>query len=337
MRQPKANKRVSIVDVARKAGVSQATASRVFDPKWQGKVRPETRATVEAAAQDLGYVGANAFARTLQGERSGIIALVVGATTGYFYLEVIMKFVRRLHEAGRQVLIFEADPSGDLDAIVTQIHCYQVDGIIITAAATSSKIMEPFCQTDIPIVVFNRPVETDLYSAVYCDGASAAAKAADFLMDRGSRRFAVISGDANVSKELGRLEGFCSQVRCRGGEILEIVNGDYLYESGYEIAAELLERHRPDAIFCMEDSIAMGAIDAARERYGLRVPEDLSVMGFDNTTVSRFRAYALTTVAHPISKMIDATVEILERIIADPSVRVRQVFDMEIVVRNSVR
>lgn len=337
MRPAGQSKRISIVDVARRAGVSQATASRVFDPKWNGKIRPETRAAVEAAAKALGYYGANALVRGLQGSSSGIVALVVGATTGYFYLEVIMKFVRQLRAAGRQVLIFEADPAQDIATIVAQVHCYQVDAIIITAAATSSAIIDQFCQTDIPVVAFNREVKSEICSAVFCDGAAASAMAADFLLDQGHQRFAVISGDANVSKEMGRVEGFCSRVRQRGGEILEIVDGDYLYESGYAIAGELLARRRPDAIFCAEDTIAMGAIDAARECCGLRVPEDLSVMGFDNTTVSRFHPYLLTTVEHPVAEMIQSTIEVMGRMIEDPKVRIKQRFDMQLVVRKSVR
>ena len=330
-------RRASIVDVARLAGVSQATASRVFDPKWEGKIRPDTRAKVEEAAKTLGYYGANALVRGLHGGVSGMVALVIGATTGYFYSEVVMKFVHQLRAAGRQVLIFEADPNENLEAVVTQIHCYQVDAIIITAAVLSSTVVELFCDTRIPVVVFNRQVKEGNCSAVYCDGRLAAAQAADFLMDHGHRRFSVISGDTNISKEFDRVEGFCSQVRRRGGEILSTAAGDYLYEAGYQLAAELLEREQPDAIFCVEDTIAMGAMDAARERFGLRVPEELSVMGFDDASVGRFRAYDLTTMRHPLPEMVQSTIDIMEQMVQNPEVRVHRVFGMSVVARGSVR
>ena len=121
----KAKKRVSIVDVARLAGVSQATASRVFDPKWEGKIRPDTRSKVEEAAKSLGYYGTNALVRGLQGGSSGIVALVVGSTTGYFYLEVIMKFVHQLRATGRQVLIFEAGLHENLVEVVIQHYLHE--------------------------------------------------------------------------------------------------------------------------------------------------------------------------------------------------------------------
>lgn len=330
-------KRVSVVDVARLAGVSQATASRVFDPKWEGKIRPDTRTRVEEAAKTLGYYGTNALVRGLQGGSSGIIALVVGTTTGYFYLEVIMKFVHQLRATGRQVLIFEADPDENLEEVVTQIHRYQVDAIVITAAVLSSTVVELFCDTRIPVVVFNRQVNEGNCSTVYCDGQRAAAQAADFMMDHGHKRFSVISGDANVYKESGRIEGFCQRVRQRGGEILSVISGDFFYESGYSAAKEILALECPDAIFCAEDTMAMGAIDAAKECFGLRVPEDISIMGFDHASVGRFRSYNLTTMKHPLQEMIQTTIEIMEKMIENPDLRIQKTYDMVVTVRGSVR
>ncbi len=333
----KKNKRVTIVDVAKLAKVSNSTASRVFDKKWDGLIKDETRQAVLDAAKSLGYLGTSALVRGLQRGRTNMVALVVGRTTGYFYLEVIMKFVRVLHATGRQVLIFEADPEKELENIVVQAHQYQVDAIIVTAAATSSSIINSFCDVSVPVIAFNRQVENSNISAVYCDGHAAACKVADFLMDNGHQTFMVISGNANVSKELGRIEGFCKRVEKRGGEILQIASGDYTYESGYAIASELLSIEKPDAFFCAEDTIAMGAIDAARGVFGLRIPEDLSVMGFDNTSVSRFKAYSLTTVEHPIMSMIEGTVDMMAKLLENPAKQMERIYDMRIVTRNSVK
>lgn len=337
MKTASPGRRPTIVDVAALAGVSNSTASRVFDSKWDGRIREDTRHAVLEAAARLGYHGTSALVRGLQNGQTNIIALVVGSTTGYFYLEVLMKFVRALRATGRQVLIFEADPVRGLRDIVTQVHQYQVDAIIITAAATTSAILESFCDTAVPVIAFNREAPGSNISAVYCDGRSAARMAADFMLDQGLRSFAVISGDANVSKELGRVEGFCARVHERGGEVLNVFPGDYTYESGYALAKQLLARTRPDALFCAEDTIAMGAIDAARECFGLSVPEELSVMGFDNTSVGRFHAYALTTVAHPIEQLIEAAIETMERLLVAPEAPIQRVFDMQLVVRGSVR
>lgn len=333
----KGDKRVSIVEVAKLAGVSQATAARVFDKKWDGKVRESTREQVMQAASALGYRGPNALARSIQGGPSGIVALVVGSTTGYFYAEVIMKFVRKLQATHKQVLIFEADPQQGLAKVITQICCYQVDAIIVTAAATTSAIIEQFCDTNIPVVAFNRQATPGICSAVYCDGSKAAAQAAEFMLDQGLRNFLVISGETNLSKELGRVKGFCSRVLQRGGRIVDVVDGDYLYESGYDLFSQRDSICDIDGVFCVEDTIAMGVIDAAKERFHLRVPDDLSVMGFDNTSVGRFHAYSLTTMAYPINEMIDATIEVVESMIQDATIRIQREFDMRLVQRGSVR
>ena len=335
MRPAKARKRASVVDVAQRAGVSQATVSRVFDPKWAGRIRPETRRLVEEAAAALDYRGANPLARSLQGGPSGMVALVADAAS-CFDQELTMKLIRRLHAAGQQVLLFETEPAGDLPSLLSRIRCYPADGIVITAAAASQR-MDAFPATDIPTVVLNRPVTARVCSAVYCDSAVASAAAADFLLEHGHRRLCVITANQSPFQEPHRLEGFCTRAQERGGGILEVVDADCCYESGYEAACQLLERQRPDAIFCLEDSVAMGVMDAARERFGLRVPEDLSVMGFGGADLGRLRPYSLTTVAHPTDAMLDAAAALLQAMIREPALRQTRIFDMELVVRKSVR
>lgn len=286
----KSNKSATVVEVARRAGVSPSTVSRVFDSKWEGKIKDATREAVLAAAKELGYYGTNALARGLVASQTNIIAIVTGKNTGYFYREIIMKFVSKLQENGKQALIFEFDPLEGMDKILTQVHQYRVDAVIITSAATINDIVDTFDHINIPAVIFNRYVKGSSSSAVYCDFNQSARNIADFLMDRGCNSFGVITGNVNTSKEQNRLEGFKEQVLERNGEILEIIDGDYNYESGYQCTCELLLRHRPDAVFCPEDSIALGAIDAVRDS-GMRVPEDISVMGFDNSSISALRAY----------------------------------------------
>lgn len=333
----KKNKRVSIVDVARLAGVSQATAARVFDPKWDGKVHESKRSAVEAAAKTLGYYGANALVRGLKGSRTGIIALVIGPTMGYFYMEVVAKIIRAVRARGWQILIFETQPTQDVNEIVAQLHCYQVDGVIVTVAATAGVISDSCADSDLPMVVFNREVKNLICSSVYCPSEVAGAQAADFLMDQGHLRFGVISGDANPSKEVGRANGFCQRVAQRGGTIAGVQVGDYGYQPGYEACQALLSTAIPDAIFCTEDSIAMGAIDAAKELFSLDVPNDLSIMGFDNTSVGEFHAYGLTSMRYPVDTMIQRALDTLTHMMERPGSFVECIYPMDIVVRKSVK
>ncbi len=332
----KKSDRANINDVAKLSGVSIATAARVFNKKWEGKIRPETRQKVLDAAKELNYFGADAFGSILSSGKSNIIALVVGANTGYFYLEVIMKFVRELGSSGRQVMIFEANPAEGVETIIEQVQKYRVDAMIITASATKSNIVDDLSKCTMPIIAFNRKVENHEVSAVYCDERAITEQIAEFLIKNNHKNLAVISGNANVSQEHSRIEGFCLKAKQLNANIIDIKHGDYTYESGFTLAGEILEKNIPDAFFCVEDTIAMGAIDAVR-KIGLKVPDDVSVIGFDNISVIRVGSYNLTSVKHPVDKMIAKCIEILNILDEKPNFHHEYIFDMQIVERNSVK
>ncbi len=332
----KTKSRATITDVAKLAGVSIATAARVFDKKWDGKVSDTTRQKVLEAAAVLKYYGADAFGSTLSSGHSNIVALVVGSKTGYYYLEVLMKFVRMLGESGRQVMIFEADPGEGMDQILHQVRKFRVDAMIITAAATTSSIIEDLTHIDMPIVVFNRRSKDGNISAVYSDGNAASKKVANYLIKNGHQNLAIISGNANLSKETERIDGFIRHAEDLGAKICAIKTGDYLYESGYQLALEILAEAKPDAIYCAEDTIAMGAIDACKSK-GYQVPADISIFGFDNISIGRVAGYELTSIAHPTNAMIEKTIELLDMLIKNPDLKREYIFDMEIIERGSVR
>ena len=331
------SKHVTLTDVAAIAGVSVTTASRVFDPKWDDRIKPSTKKLVRDAAEKLGYHGANALARALQGSRTNIVALVTGRFPGFHYSEVNNQFIHALQATGKQVLVFEADPTKDLSLICTQVHQYCVDAIIITASATTSQIVDSFLDTNIPVLVYGRSAKDSNISVVCCDEYASSQKAASFLTQGGHKTFGIITGNQNDSTATDRIEGFRDQVKQENLEILYEIDGDYTYESGYACMQELLKTCKPDAVFCAEDSMAMGAIDAARNEFHLRIPEDISIMGFDNIAVGQFQSYNLTTMGFPISQMVASSVDVIEKLITNPQMQIERVFSMELVVRGSAR
>ncbi len=330
-------KNPTIIDVAQQAGVSPSTVSRVFDPSWNGRIREETRRIVLQTANQLGYHGSNALARGLFTQRSGIIAFVIGKSVSDFYIDIVKKFLPLLQERGKQVLIFEIDPVVGVENILTQVHRYRTDAIIIASSATSSEIINPFFSTNIPIIIFNRYIPDSNFSAVYCDVTAATAQAADYLMAQGHKTFGIFNGSATIAKEIERVEGFAAQVNKRGGSILWTQECDFSYTAGHETAlATLSEQPWPDAIFCTSDIIALGVMDVIRKKFHKSIPQDISVIGFDNIPASAFDAYDLTTISYPFERMIPCTVALLERILSSPSTHVERVFDMELIKRGSV-
>jgi DNA-binding LacI/PurR family transcriptional regulator len=317
---PKANgngtaRAVTSIEVARLAGVSQATVSRVFSAP--SSVADETTAKVMEAARTLGYQP-NAIARSLTTRRTDMIGIVMAEITSPFYPYVLEKFTERLHELGKRVLLFSAGPTGDVDETLQDVLQYQVDGLIVANATLSSLLVQECAQRGTPLLLFNRYVRGTDASAVCCDNAGGGQLVADMLLEAGHRRLAYIAGRHNTSTNVDRERGFRERLQeLDYGPFLR-EPAEYTYQSGYDAATRLLGRDDPpDAIFCANDITALGAIDAARDR-GVRIPDELSIVGFDDIPAASWTGYSLTTVRQPVNTMIDLSVRVLLERIADP-------------------
>lgn len=328
---------VTSVDVARLAGVSQSTVSRTFTPG--ASVSADARERVLAAAAELGYKP-NALARSLIKRQSNIIGIVMANLTSPFHPYVLENFSQRLQALGRQVLLFDATPNDEIDSLVDQVLQYRVDGLIITSATISSHMAGQCTGAGIPVVLFNRYVADANVSAVCCDNVAGGRLAADALFDAGYRRLAYIAGREDSSTNLDREKGFSERLRARGvAHWQRELAGSYTYEAGYEAACRLLAGgDRPQAIFCAADSIALGAVDAARYRFGLSIPDDLSVIGFDDIPAAAWAGYALTTIRTPVRRMVDTTLQVLLDQLEQPSAEpVLKLIPGELIQRNSAR
>jgi len=327
----------SQVDVARLAGVSQAAVSRTFTPG--ASVSEETRAKVLAAAEQLGY-RPNVIARSLIRKSTNMIGLVVMRFTNPFYSRMIRDFTRALQDLGYLTLLFNiADVHEVEDALPTALQ-YQVDGLIITSATLSSKMAEECARSGTPVVLFGRYASSDNINVVRCDNVLGGRLVADALLDAGHQRLAYIAGEEGASTNRDREEGFMERLRERGYEpSFRESAGDYTYESGFEAARRLLQRDDPpDAIFCASDLIAMGALDLARYQLGIKLPEDLAIIGFDDIPMASWLGYSLTTVRQPVEEMVQSTIQVLMNAIESPdSETMLKVIAPSLVVRTSTR
>ena len=323
------------MDVAQRAGVSQSTVSRVFSS--EDRVSGETRARVLAAAQELGYQP-NVLARSLATQQSNIIGIVTHISNP-FYPYIIEKLTRRLQEMGRQTLLFSVEPDQEVDDILPLVLQYRVDALIITSASLSSEMASQCERQGIPVVLFNRYVLGARVSAVCCDNIEGGRLVANLLLDAGHKRLAHIAGRAPTSTNRDREKGFSDRLRERGytGWLRE--ESDHVYQTGREAARRLLQRpDHPDAIFCVSDIVAFGAIDAARYDCGLRVPEDVSIIGFDDLPTAAWPAYSVTTIREPVNRMVDLTLKHLAERINDPSAEpVLELLPGQLVRRASAR
>ncbi len=330
------SRRITSIDVARGAGVSQSTVSRVFNES-SAAVTAATRERVLTVARQMGYQP-NAIARMMSSQQTNIVGIVMAEITNPFYPYVLEKFLSRLQESNRQALLFTAPVDQPLDDILPLILQHQVDALIVTSATLSSAMAAQAAQAGMPVILFNRTVPGSQASAVCADNVEGGRKIANLLLDSGHQRLAYISGSANTSTNIDREKGFSDRLSERGVLHWQRAEAHYTYQSGYDAALSLLTGdERPDGIFAANDITALGAIDAARA-LGLRVGEDVSIAGFDDIPMAGWSAYNLTTIRQDVDTMIDRTIELMLDKIAEPaSPATLRLVSGQVIVRASVR
>jgi LacI family transcriptional regulator len=300
--------RVRILDVASAAGVSIATVSASLNEVESARISAETRARVREVADRLGYVP-NRLAQGLRAQRSGTIGFVgdTVATTPYA-VEMILGALEAARAADRVVLLMNTEGHRDLEAreLATLLQ-HQVDGVLY-ATMYHRSVEVPAALRDTPVVLVDAETADPTVSSVVPDEVAGAMTAVGELLRHGHRRISFINNaDPTILAATGRLEGYKRALGQAGIDIdpaLIIVATDHGPEGGYRAARQLLALpERPTGLFCFRDPMAMGVYRAALEA-GLRIPQDLSVVGFDDMELVASGLFpGLTTVALPHYEM----------------------------------
>jgi DNA-binding LacI/PurR family transcriptional regulator len=322
--------RATSFDVAALAGVSQSAVSRAFTPG--SSIAKETRLKVVEAARKLNYVP-NSIASSLTTKRTNIVALILGNMGNPFYVHVLHAFSQRLQQQGRQVLTFTVDPGAESDDAIMRALQYQIDGIILTAAQLSTRMTGICHERGIPIVLFNRYIPGSDASGVRCDNAAAGRLIAQAFLAAGARSFAMIAGDPKGTTSQDRVRGFVERLLEEGirRSDIEEAPGQSSYDGAAQAALRLFQgrvRPPPDALFGINDIMAMGAIDALRHQVGVKIPAELMVGGIDDIPEAGRLPYQLTTVRQPLDLMIEETLSILH--LDDPSLPIERGIDRPI-------
>jgi len=329
-------KNVTSYCVAKEAGVSQSAVSRAYN--LGGSISESTRRKVEIAAKKLGYKP-NAIARSLISKSSNIIAIVMADIVNPFYPNVLDIFVRKLQDRGHKGMLFMVDRDQDVDEVLPQLMEYQVDGVVITSATLSSEMADRCMSMGTPVALFNRYVPSAKAISICCDDVGSARKVADFLYSSGARRLAFIAGVENTSTSRDREFGFTARVRELGLAPPARAVGSYTYEGGFEAALSLFSSsNQPDALFCANDLMALGAMDALRTELKLRIPEEVAIIGFDDIDNARWPVYGLTTVKPQVERMVELTLDKLMKQVSDQDELAHQeLLPGDIIVRKTTR
>lgn len=330
-------KAITSIDVAKASGFSQPTVSRVFNPKGNCAVAPEVKEKILAAAKELGYKP-NFIASSMSSGRTNIIGIVVGFGIGPFYGQIINDLVARIQAMGKQCLMFKTDNQEQLDTIISSVLQFQVDGIIITSPAISKESIQSHLDISTPIILFNRFIYGIGLHSVYCDNASGGFLAGEYLAKKGHTNIAYVGYIGLASHEIERKSGFLTKLREYNIHSILEEHSEYSYESGREAARRIFSAENPPtAIFCTSDLIAVGVMDVAKFEFGLNVPGDVSIIGFDDIEISHWESYKLTTIRQPVDELMDNVLEILASVIDEPELppQVRRV-ELQLIERESV-
>lgn len=306
---------VSAQEVAKKAGVSRSAVSRAFTPG--ASIAPETRDKVMRAALELGY-HVNDLARGLLANRSRLVGLVVTKPEVGFRAHLVSALTRALVLRGSVPLVINTGSmEQELHAAQAALFGYRAEATIILSGSPPASFVDLARRNGQPLIMIGR-AETDC-DHVRIDNSGAARAAARFFFERGHRRLAVAGMTSATPSLAEREEAFTGEARALGMAATAGHGRDATYAGGQAAADALFTRgERPDAVFCVNDLMAIGLIDRVRDRFGLRIPDDVAVIGFDDIPEAAWDAYRLTTFRQDPEKMAEAAVAHLERRLADP-------------------
>ena len=330
---------LTLEDIAKQAGVSRSTVSRVVndDPNVSDRVRKRVRQVIVST----GYQP-HAAARSLASQRSRMIGLVLPRTVSSFFTDpyfprLTQGVVQACNQHNLTLALFILASKEDEERIFPRISRHGLlDGIIVQTAQKNDNLINRLISSDFPVVIAGRPFTANGVSYIDVDNIQAAYQAVSHLIRLGYKRVATITGMMSGTAGIDRMEGYIKAMRDHNRQLDKtlIAEGDFTEQSGYN-AMKILLPARPDAIFAASDTMAIGAIRAAREG-GLCVPTDVAIVGFDDLPIASLSEYKLTTVRQPITRFGAQAVEALIDLIENGTKPARHIImDTELVIRDS--
>lgn len=305
---------VSSAEVARAAGVSKWTVIRAFESN--GRIAPATRARVMAVADALGY-RPNLLARSLATRRTHLVAILVDDFLNPFKMPALDLMTAGLQREGMlAILVNIGEDYGHSEAIINAWQ-RRLDAIVLFGTTFHPEVMELIAsgRNVPPHYVLGRHATMRGVTSVSCDAAHSIAEAAAHLRDRGYRRPVYMGIPLTLSTSLGRRRAYQSFWRGAGIEMPEISVPDYSRAEGAEAARRFLAATPraawPDVLICENDVLAIGALEEIRGPLGLRVPEDIAVIGYDDIDLAGLPAFGLTTIRQPVAEMVALLVDMV--------------------------
>jgi len=336
MPKQKPSSKVTIVEVAKKGGVSLGTVSRVINNDVH--VAPKTRERVSKVMQEMGYV-ANRQAQSLRGIKTNVVGVLV-PDLGTGYIGEIMHGIDAELALGQlDLMLFTTHRTASKEAsYVANLGKGIVDGLLLVLPRNPADYVESLTRRNFPFVLIDHQGTGQDCPAVGASNWQVAYNATEYLIKLGHTRIGFITGSMDLGAASDRLDGYEAALRIQHipKDPRLIFKGEFFQPDGYAGASALMEiENPPTAIFASNDVMAMGAMDAVRSR-GLRVPEDVSILGFDDIPQAASVRPALTTVHQPLEKMGRVATQMLLDLLKNPEKEISRIeLPTELIVRGS--
>jgi len=329
-------KYVTIKDIAKIAGVSMNTVSRAFNNKPD--ISKETKERILKIAQELGYVK-NFTASSLKQKESKIIGVVISDSANPFYAETLKGIEAAARKYGYQIILCNTERDYRIEKEMIRILIgRRVDGLIIGPVQTGYEDIKMLEDMKFPTVILGRHFEDIEIDEIYNNEVKGGYLATKHLIERGRRKIVMLNGFLEISAARMRLEGYKKALFDYGIDFDEsgVLIGDIDFISGYERTLDLIERKKEfDAIFCYNDMIAFGAVKALREK-GFKIPEDVSIVGYDDVLYSELIDPPLTTVRIKKYELgFEAMKMLMSRLKGRRKKIKKVILDVELIVRKS--
>lgn len=326
----------TIIDVARLAGVSTATVSRVIN--LPHKVRDKTRAKVLQAMEKCNYQY-NALARGFVTKKSNTIGLIIPTINNQVFADSTLGVQEYADQQNIKVILGNSYyKRSQEENLVKLLRESQVDGLIITTTDIRGELLKSMADEGFPFVLLFSTLKKGSYSAVGIDNYRGGYLATEHLISLGHRRIGMVAGNFTVTdRSFHRWHGYKKSLKDNGIDYDKglLVQTDYSLSCGRDAIKRLLKQPSPPtAVFCSNDYIAMGAIKGAREA-GLSLPKEMSIVGFDDMQTASYMVPALTTIHQPAYEMGRRAAEMLLELLAGEGKRMQDMMETRLVVRES--
>lgn len=327
--------KVTAAEVADLAGVSRSAVSRVFTPG--ASASRETTARVRKAAMELGYRHIGSKKKAAE---QSCIGLVVSNVENPFYAHSTKCLSMALQARGYDTLLLvEMETVGTADAIVARCLDQGVHGLLVSSAATVSELADQCDKLGVPSVFFNRLPNDAQSNCVTTDNYAGGRKIGEYLIRTGHKKIAHLAGWKFASTQRDREAGLISALDNAGMALHSKAVGDFDYHGAQQATRQLFDTtDKPDAVFVANDHMAFACMDVLRYELGMSIPQDVSVVGFDDVLLASWPTYDLTTVSQPVDQMADQAIAMLVgQIEVKRTFKQRIAIDGSLIIRGSTR